>query len=189
MVLDRELNLLYHLLGEVETTFMTTDRSARPTGVRRILLLALLLLLSPLILVFVVVFSLLWALISVVLSVLVWILWCPRGKDVLFVYSDSPVWHDYIEEQILPRIEARAVILNWSDRRHWLDKYSLAPLLFRHFGGYREYNPLAIYFRPFRPHRRFRFWQAFRDYKHGKADSLQRVEKAFFAAIDGPAAD
>jgi hypothetical protein len=147
------------------------------------LLLVLLLLLSPLILVFVAAFSLLWALISVVLSVLVWMLWCTRGKDILFVYSDSPVWHDYLEEHILPRIAARSVVLNWSERRHWLDSYALAALVFRHFGGYREYNPLAIYFRPLRPHRRFRFWKAFRDYKHGKPDSLHRVESDFFQAI------
>jgi len=167
---------------------MTSNRSASQNGARRALLLVLLLLLSPVILAFVIAFSLLWTLISVVLSVLVWILWCPRGKDILLVYSDSPVWHVYMEEKILPRIEARSVVLNWSERRHWLDKYTLASLLFRHFGGYREYNPLAIYFRPLRPHRRFRFWQAFRDYKHGKSDSLQRIEQTFFEAIGGPAA-
>ena len=162
---------------------MTTDRPSRPTGARRILLLAALLLLSPLILAFVFVFSILWALVSIVLSLLVWLLWCPRGRDILFVYSDSPVWHDYIEERILPRIEGRAVVLNWSDRRLWLESYSLASLVFRHFGGYREYNPMALYFRPLRWHRRFPFWKTFRDLKHGKPESLNRAEDEFFRAI------
>jgi hypothetical protein len=46
---------------------------------------------------------------SVALHLLVWVFWLPRGQDVLFVYSDSPVWHDYIEAEILPNIRRRAV--------------------------------------------------------------------------------
>jgi hypothetical protein len=160
---------------------MSNDRPTRLTSVGQYLWLVLLLLLSPLILLWMA----LWVVTTVLLYFLVWIAWCPRGKDILFVYSDSPVWHDYIEKHILPPIETRSMILNWSDRRHWLDRYSLASLVFRHFGGHREYNPLAIYFRPFRPHQRFRFWRAFRDLKHGKPESLNRVQEEFFRAIGG----
>lgn len=148
-------------------------------GLGALLLFALVLVLLPLFAVILI----LWLLTSVVLYVLVWLLWCARGKNILFVYSDSPVWHDFIEQTIVPRIQARSVILNWSDRRHWIRKVSLQSLLFRHFGGYREYNPLALYFRPFRLHRTFRFWKPFRDWKHGKPESLKRVEEDFFRAI------
>jgi hypothetical protein len=134
---------------------------------------------SPLILV--VLF--LWLLASLLLCVLVWLLWCTRGKDILFVYSDSPIWYDYVEVHIIPRIESRAVILNWSKRRHWLRRWTLAALVFRNFGGGREFNPLALYFRPFRLHQSFRFWKAFRDWKHGRTATLKQIEGDFFRNI------
>jgi len=139
----------------------------------------LLAVLSPLI----IVVLLLWVIATISLYISVWLLWCTRGKDILFVYSDSPVWRDYIENHIIPDIEARSVILNWSERRFWLRKFSLASLLFRHFGGYREYNPVAIYFQPFWRHRSFRFWKPFRDWKHDRPASLQQVEDDFFRSI------
>jgi hypothetical protein len=40
--------------------------------------------------------------------------WYPKGKRILFVYSNRPLWHDYIVAHILPQIEDRVVILNWS---------------------------------------------------------------------------
>jgi len=147
--------------------------------IRGVLALVLVLALSPLI----VVVLALWLLATLGLYVLVWLIWCTRGKDILFVYSDSPIWHDYVVEQIIPRIEARAVIVNWSERRHWVTRLSLASLLFRYFGGDREYNPLALYFRPLWFHRSFRFWRAFRDWKHGKTESVKRIEDEFFRCI------
>jgi len=126
---------------------------------------------------------LLWLIATASLYIAVWFLWCTRGKDILFVYSNSPIWHDYIEEHIIPRIQARSVVLNWSERRYWLRRLTLASLLFRHFGGYREYNPVAIYFQPFCRHRSFRFWKAFNEWKHGKPADLQRVESDFFQTI------
>lgn len=55
--------------------------------------------------------------------------------------------------------------------------------VFRHFVGAREFNPLAVVFRPFRPARVFRFWQPFREWKHGKPDSLARLEGELFAYL------
>jgi hypothetical protein len=146
-------------------------------------LLALVILFSPVILVVVVVVLALFVITSICLHVLIWTFWCFRGRDILFVYSDSPIWHDYIE-RLLPPIRDRAVILNWSERKRW--RLSLARMAFHHFGGYREFNPLAVVFRPFRLTRKFRFWQPFRDFKHGKASPLQQMEKDFFSFIDVP---
>src|SRR5436305_2665401 len=74
------------------------------------------------------------------LHIAVWCCWCARGRYVLFVYSDSPIWHDYVEAHILPRLGERAVVLNWSRRSLW--RRTLAVLAFRYFGGHRTFNPL-----------------------------------------------
>jgi hypothetical protein len=51
------------------------------------------------------------------LHVLLWVFWSPAGKRVLFVYSNSPVWQSYIEDDILPRLPQGSVVLNWSECR------------------------------------------------------------------------
>jgi hypothetical protein len=144
-------------------------------------LLAFLIVLLPLILLFVVVVLALFAVTSICLHVLIWSCWCVRGRDILFVYSDSPIWREYVEQRLLPPIRDRAVILNWSQRKGW--NLSLARAAFHHFGGYREFNPLAVVFRPFRRTRKFRFWQPFRDWKHGRPAKLEQMEKEFFSVI------
>jgi len=123
--------------------------------------------------------SLLYVLILAVgLHLAIWCVWCLRGRDILVVSSDSPVWHDYIEQNVLPRLGSRAVVLNWSRRKEW--RWSLARAAFFYFAGRREYVPLAVVFRPFRWTRTFRFWKPFRDYKHGRSEALQEMEREFF---------
>jgi hypothetical protein len=85
-------------------------RQKRPPLVRlknAALVVVLLPLVVPLALV-AIVFHLLY---RIALYVLVWILWLPKGKDILFVYSDSPIWQDYMTTQVLPLLGARAVVL------------------------------------------------------------------------------
>lgn len=130
--------------------------------------------------VIVVVYLAYWLLIHVA----VWKIWCGKGKFILFVYSDSPNWKQHVEEQVLPRIQGHAVILNWSERRKWQKHFSLPVMAFRLFGRYREFNPLAVVFRPFRFSKKFRFWKPFKDFKHGKVEPLERMEKDFFALVD-----
>ena len=116
------------------------------------------------------------------LNAIVWLLWCTRGKHVLLVYSDSPIWHDYIEENIIPHLPRSGIVLNWSERlmRRW---HSLAVMVARYFGGSREFNPIVVVFRPFRWAKTFRFWQAFKDYKHGNNQTLDSVQRDLFAYI------
>jgi hypothetical protein len=118
---------------------------------------------------------------TVCLHITIWAWWCLRGRDILFVYSDSPIWRDYIERYFLPYLGERAIVLNWSQRKRW--RMSLARLAFHHFGGYRQFNPLAVVFRPFRRTRTFRFWQPFRDFQHGRPEALRQMENEFFALI------
>ena len=122
-----------------------------------------------------------YLLFSLALHVRIWWRWCRRGRDILFIHSSSPIWADYIADNILPRIEHRAVLLNWSERAQW--SRSLERTAFKHFGGSREFNPMAVVFRPLRPARVFRFYQPFHDYKHGKPLRLQEIQTRFFDAI------
>lgn len=118
---------------------------------------------------------------TVCLHIAIWSWWCIRGRDILFVYSDSPIWHDYIEQHILPDLGERAVVLNWSQRKRW--RPSLARMAFYHFGGGREFNPLAVVFRPFRRTRTFRFFQPFKDFKHGNPEALHKMESELLGLI------
>ena len=118
---------------------------------------------------------------TVCLHIAIWSWWCIRGRDILFVYSDSPIWHDYIEQHILPSLGERAVVLNWSHRTRW--RLSLSRMAFYHFGGRRAFNPLGVVFRPFRRTRTFRFLQPFRDFKHGHPEALHRMEGEFFELV------
>ncbi len=143
--------------------------------------IAIMLPLFPLLLAIGVLALVLFIVSSVSLRIIIWSWWCLRGKDILFVYSDSPIWHDYIEQKILPHLGDRAVILNWSERKRW--RFSLARMAFYHFGGYRQFNPLAVVFRPFGRTHTFRFWQPFKDFKHGQPESLNKMESEFFKLL------
>lgn len=115
----------------------------------------------------------------IVLQVAIWIGWCSRGIQVLLVYSESPVWQDYIESNIIPRLPRSTVRLNWSERRKWRH-LSLPVMAFGFFGGSREFNPLVVVFRPFRRTKTFRFWKAFKDYKHGRTTALEEKASELF---------
>lgn len=117
------------------------------------------------------------------LHMALWLIWGPLGKRVLFVYSNSPVWQGYIEQNVLPRLPETAVVLNWSERRSW-NRLTLGYLAFCFLGGSREFNPLAVVVQPLRWAKCFRFWKAFRDFKHGKLHSLAKVESEFFAYLN-----
>lgn len=99
-----------------------------------------------------------------------------QGKFVLFVYSDSPNWKSYIESKVLPPIKDYAIVLNWSERSKWKGKKSWPVQAFRHWGGSKEFNPLAIVFCGLTRVRTIRFYQAFRDFKHGKEAPLREAE-------------
>jgi hypothetical protein len=123
-----------------------------------------------------------WLLCAVLLQMVVWLTWCPRGCYALLVYSSSPVWQEYFETRVLPALGARAVVLNWSERKEW--RLSLAVVLFKFFGGSREFNPMAIVFEPLAWPRRFRFYRAFHAFKHGQRDEVERLRRELFQVLD-----
>jgi hypothetical protein len=145
-------------------------------------MVAVVVLALPVILALAAIGFLLYLLYSAALYLAIWSTWLSRGRDVLVVYSNSPHWQAHFEQDLLPRLAGRAVVLNWSERERW--RGSLAVRAFRHFGGDRAFNPLAVVFRPFRRARVFRFWQAYREAAHGHRVPLDALEREFFAALD-----
>jgi hypothetical protein len=119
---------------------------------------------------------------SVIAQLVVWVTWCPRGRYALVVYSNSPIWQEYFEQHVLPAVGSRGVVLNWSERKRW--RRSLAVELFRLFAGAREFNPLAIVFRPLALPRRFRFYGSFRAYKHGRRDEVEAMRRELLQTLD-----
>jgi hypothetical protein len=118
-----------------------------------------------------------YLLFGLLLLVIIWCWWCPRGKKALFVHSNSPLWQEYVAEQILPQLGKRAVLLNWSERSRW--RLNFAVLVFWYFGGSREFNPLGVVFRPLRLPRVFRFREPFRDFKHGNRIAVEKMTSEF----------
>jgi hypothetical protein len=151
-----------------------------PHRLRDRLLVGLLIGLAILVLPFALVYAVFVFLYELLLCTAIWISWGRRR--VLFVYSESPVWKDYIEAEILPRIHDRAVVLNWSERRSWKQS-SLPALAFHRFAGSEAFNPIAIIFRPFRVVRVLRYWKAFKDFKHGNTKPVEELNGELFRAL------
>jgi hypothetical protein len=147
-------------------------------------ILALVALFLPLILAWVACW-LAWLFISGgILRLWFWRAHATQGRRVLFVYSESPNWQRYIEENILPRIHHSAVVLNWSERRLWSDTSPWEARFFRRFAGDREFNPLALVFCSGGRIRSVRFHQAFLDFKHGKESALRKAEAQLFELVE-----
>jgi hypothetical protein len=146
--------------------------------------LALVALFMPLILVYFACYLvglLVW---GAILRVWFWRAHAIHGRRVLFVYSESPNWQTYIEQNILPRIRDHAVVLNWSERRLWSSTSPWEARFIRRFSGDREFNPLALVFSQHGRIRSVRFHRAFLDFKHGKESALREAEAELFALVE-----
>jgi hypothetical protein len=120
--------------------------------------------------------------VSIIINLSVWLFWSTRGIRLLYVYSNSPIWQAHIEQEILPKLLEGAIVLNWSERKAW-KRINMASLVFWHFGGYRAFNPMAVILKPFRRAKVFRFYEAFKDYKYGKNETLIKLESDFFETL------
>jgi hypothetical protein len=118
----------------------------------------------------------------IIIYPLIWFRWSPNGKDVLFVSSDSPIWHEYMQTKILPLVAERAIVLNWSERSKW-SKLSLTVRVFRTFGGERDFNPMVVLFRPFQRAKVFRFLPALKEWKRGNAEDLEKLRCDLILAL------
>src|SRR5438477_12417869 len=107
----------------------------------------LLVILSPIILVIIVVVLIIFAIVFPFVKIYeqwlryrFWQIHGKFGRFVLLIYSDSPNWKDYIDENILPQIEPHVVILNWSKRREWPKTNPIESRVFRRWAGETEFN-------------------------------------------------
>jgi hypothetical protein len=144
--------------------------------VEQLVLIAFIVLLAPIWLPCLVVIGTVLIVERALLHLAVVIYWIPRGKDVLYVNSDSQIWHEYMDSTVLPTLSGRAVTLNWSERAHW-KKYKLSVMVFRALGKGREFNPMVIVFRPFRPARVFRYYKPFRRWKGGDPKAVEEMTR------------
>jgi hypothetical protein len=160
------------------------EKQSRPEKlVKLVLLLAIFLFLSPIVIPILLVAFLGYLTSRLGLHFLILLTWLPKGKDTLLIYSQSPIWHDYMTTHILPLVKDRAMVLDWSERKKWR-KYSLPVLAFRLIGGHRNFNPLVIHFRPFRPAQTYRFWSAFKDWKHGHTEAVEQLRSKLASVLD-----
>ena len=114
------------------------------------------------------------------LRIWVWFKYVKNGTRILFIYSNSPIWQTYIEENMLRLLPPHTPVFNWSERKHW-SSHELS--LFHHFAGETAFNPSAIVFVSFWNVKCIRFYQAFKDYKHGNERTLQMAEKELLETI------
>jgi hypothetical protein len=163
------------------TECLLMKRQKQPLS-RRVWGAGLLVVLLPLVLPLALIAVTLYLAHRIALYMLVWVLWLPRGKDILVVYSDSPIWQEYMTTQILPLVQERAIVLNWSERKTWR-RLSFRAHVFRCFGKGREFNPLLVRFSPFRRARIFRFWLPFKDWKRGYREPVERMRQELFSIL------
>jgi len=160
------------------------------------LYVVLFILFIPIILVGIAVYGLWHLFYGLWLGLLVKKQWYPQGKKLLFVYSNSPNWQEYIEQNIFPKLSEKAMIINWSERNTWDFGKTLETKVFKHWTGSTrfwekgkkkwsgtDFNPIAITFMPWWRIRVFRFWQAFKEHKHGKDRLLKKTETDLFKTI------
>lgn len=104
-------------------------------------------------------------------------------KNILFIYSNNPSWKEYIEENLLTKIQPNAVFLNWSERSKW-DSSQLEVKVFKHWSDHKEFNPMAIVFEENRKVRTIRFYKAFKNRKHGDENLLKLKQKELFSYVN-----
>lgn len=103
----------------------------------------------------------------------------------LLIYSDSPLWKDYIHAQWLPRLGGSLDVLNWSERRRW-DSRDPRVRLFRACAGEEDFNPTVMLLRDRGAPLVFRFYPAFKNAKHGNREGLDMLERELFSALGLP---
>ncbi len=144
----------------------------------------------PIVIVLAIVFSpllllmwLKWLINGLWLNICFRVKWGKKDKHILYVYSESPNWQQYIENNIAPKIDQKTVFLNWSKRSEWKNKKPLETKVLEYWGGEAEFNPLAVVFLPKGKVKVIRFHQAFKDYRHGKNTLLKNREAELYGVL------
>jgi hypothetical protein len=97
----------------------------------------------------------------------------PHGKTVLIAYTNSAAWTPYIENELLPRLGATAVVVNRS-QSDWKKRFPLETKMLHFWGDGLRANPVVIVRMGWFKVRVFRLYDAFRAAQHGKTEELTR---------------
>lgn len=128
-------------------------------------------------------FMLVWMAEGFLLRVWFWAQHKRFGRDVILVTSESPTWSDYIKENILPRLENRSIVMNWSKRKLWRKEVPFAARAHKHWAGRKGYVPTVIIRRSFWKIENISLYQSFGDYKKGKISTLKHTEERLFSSL------
>ena len=112
-----------------------------------------------------------------------------HGRFILFMYSDSPNWKQYIDDHILSRIGRYCIVLNWSERKMWKESNQWEPKLFRSLAPSTNFCPMAIVIPPEGEVREVRLHMAFLRFKHGKEDEWRARKEELFNLVERYAAE
>ncbi len=77
--------------------------------------------------------------------------WFPKKTYIFFLYSNSAIWKTYFETELIPRIEKKAIIKNWSTRHTdgwWHNRKSIEYRIVRFLCSSRYIYPCGIIFFP-----------------------------------------
>lgn len=110
----------------------------------------------------------------VLVLIAVRLMWIPKGKYLLVVHSESPVWSPYLKGHLIPETSAHAVLLNWSERKSW-SRAQLSTQVFDAIVGSREHTPSVVLFDPWWKPKVYRFWKPFKAYKRGDTKLVQNL--------------
>jgi hypothetical protein len=106
-----------------------------------------------------------------------------NGKRIIFVTSNSPIWHDYLKNKWVKRITKYAYILNWSERTQW-NNSQWEVRMFHHWGGDRDMVPIIIVYINFFHIQKYRLYNPFIEYKNGKDKTLFTIESNIEKTFD-----
>jgi hypothetical protein len=106
----------------------------------------------------------------------------PSGKFVLIAYTESELWAPYIENVLLPQIADHCVVVNRS-RENWKRQFRAERGALSFWGGWRSHTPIAVVLRPWGRIRVFRFYDSFKQMKHGQTTSLEAMSSDLIRCI------
>ena len=111
-----------------------------------------------------------------------------KGKKAIFVYSQTAFWKDYVEKEILPRLDSRTLPLDWSRRTEWGLKRPLEAKIYEEWAGGGEFVPTAILMTLIGEIKVIRLWHFDPDSKHKKGRPSKEGLQALWVALEGPPA-
>ena len=111
--------------------------------------------------------------------------WFPKGKYIFFLYSNSKKWKEYFEQELIIKIQDKAVIWNGSTRER--DGWSKDGIESKILSLYRPrgyFFPMAIVFLPARQVKTFQFYSSYVGRLKSGKDEYQKLEKEFLELAD-----